>query len=104
MRNLRVVRLSFRDFLRGLEKSQSSALPRDPTTSDKALISLRLQKQKVDERAEKARLKEFLRQNSLREERKVFSKPSFSSEANILKKDKKSSEKRFMTAKNNIFS
>lgn len=73
-------------------------------TDDKTLMSLRRQKRLMDEREEKKRLKEELKRRALAEDRKVFSSGSMKEGRTILSKDKKPKERRFMSAKNTIFS
>lgn len=73
-------------------------------TDDKTLLSLRRQKRLMDEREEKRRLREELRSRALADDRKAFSSSTMKEDKTILSRTSSSKEKRFMTAKNTIFS
>jgi hypothetical protein len=93
------------DLVNGMRDAQKGAdLSDGSLTTDKSLLSLRRQKRLMDERAEKERLKAELRRRAMADDKKAFTSSSMREDKTILDRLPKNKEKRFLSAKNNIFS
>lgn len=97
--------MTFKDFLNNLKSSQSGAVVGDGSlTTDKQLLSLRRQKRLFNEREEKIRLRNELRNRAMANDRDSFKSSSMRESRTILSKVNNKKDKRFMTAKSTIFS